>query len=89
MLQYKCDEIYYLQFHLFNYRADYNAFWKFLQTGFLYLLIQFVKMMFVATFFPALDDSNFNPLVVSIPSKNGHEFFKYLLAFLDCYSGIN
>lgn len=43
--------------------AEYSAFWKFIQTGFLYLFVQFCKMLILATFFPALDDSKFDVLV--------------------------
>lgn len=45
--------------------AEYSAFWKFIQTGFLYLFVQFCKMLILATFFPAFDDSKFDVLVVS------------------------
>lgn len=44
--------------------AEYSAFWKFIQTGFLYLFVQFCKMLILATFFPAFDDSKFDVLVV-------------------------
>ncbi len=48
-------------------RAEYSVFWKYIQTGFLYLFVQFCKMLILATFFPAFDDSNFDVLVVIIP----------------------
>ena len=55
---YKCDV----------HRAEYGAFWKYVQTGFLYLFVQFCKMLLLATFFPAFDDSKFDVFVVIIIS---------------------
>lgn len=43
--------------------AEYSAFWKYLQTGLLYLFIQFCKMLVLATVFPAFDDSKFDVLI--------------------------
>lgn len=43
--------------------AEYSVFWKYLQTGFLYLFVQFCKMLILATFFPAFDDSKFDVLI--------------------------
>ncbi|RNA09230.1 transmembrane protein -like [Brachionus plicatilis] len=54
--------------------ADYNVFWKYLQTVFLYLFVQFSKMMVLATFFPDMDDSKFNVLI---------EFLKITVDFGD------
>lgn len=48
---------------IFVSRSEYGAFWKYIQTGLLYLFIQFCKMMILATFFPSLDDSNFNIII--------------------------
>jgi hypothetical protein len=57
--------------HLLTYKysglAEYSAFWKLLQTGFLYLFMQFLKMMVLATFFPVMEDLQFNIV---------YEFFK-------------
>ena len=50
-------------------RAEYSVFWKYLQTGFLYLFVQFCKMLVLATFFPAFDDSKFDVIVVSGATK--------------------
>ena len=35
------------------FRAEYSAFWKCVQAGVTYLLTQLVKMLILATFFPA------------------------------------
>ncbi len=56
--------IHFRLFLLFT-RAEYSVFWKYLQTGFLYLFVQFCKMLILATFFPAFDDSKFDVFVVS------------------------
>ena len=35
------------------FRSDYNAFWKCATAGLLYMCTQLLKMLFLATFFPA------------------------------------
>lgn len=37
------------------FRTEYGAFWKCVQVGGMYLLVQLCKMMLLATFFPTLD----------------------------------
>ncbi|CAF1431999.1 unnamed protein product [Adineta steineri] len=38
--------------------AEYNAFWKCVQSAAFYLFVQFVKMLIIATFFPPVDESS-------------------------------
>jgi hypothetical protein len=71
-LMYTIDQFSFFNSNLFlnlYFRAEYSVFWKYLQTGFLYLFVQFCKMMVLATFFPAFDDSKFDVLVVSIKKR--------------------
>ena len=38
--------------------AEYGAFWKCVTAGFVYMITQLVKMLFLATFFPTSDDDD-------------------------------
>jgi hypothetical protein len=78
------------------FRSEYGAFWKYIQTGLLYLFIQFCKMMILATFFPSFDDSTFNIIIeflkttidvgdliglyIAITKVSGRSEIKYLIA---------
>ena len=39
-------------------RAEYGAFWKCVTAGFVYIITQLVKMVFLATFFPTSEDDD-------------------------------
>ena len=41
-----------------GFRAEYNAFWKCVQSAAFYLFVQFVKMLTIATCFPPVDESS-------------------------------
>lgn len=41
----------------FLFRAEYNAFWKCVQSAAFYLFVQFIKMLTIATCFPPVDES--------------------------------
>merc|ERR1712131_15036 len=48
-------------FHLvykYTRLAEYGAFWKCVTAGFVYIMTQLVKMMFLATFFPSSGDDD-------------------------------
>ena len=42
----------------FVFRAEYNAFWKCVQSAASYLFVQFLKMLTIATCFPPVDESS-------------------------------
>ena len=39
-------------------RSEYGAFWKCVTAGFIYMFTQLAKMLFLATFFPVVEDED-------------------------------
>ena len=46
--------------------SEYSSYWKCAQAAIVYLCTQFIKMMALATFFPAIELDGFNLLLVSL-----------------------
>ena len=47
----------------FLFRSEYGAFWKCVTAGFMYMVTQLAKMLFLATFFPVAVDEEEDPNV--------------------------
>lgn len=46
-------------------RGEYSAHWKCVQAGGMYFLVQFIKMLILATFFPETESENLDVVGVS------------------------
>jgi len=63
--------------------AEYGAFWKCVTAGFVYIITQLVKMVFLATFFPTSEDDDDFLLDKEIPFDALTEFLKLTVDLAD------
>ena len=59
--------------------SEYSSYWKCAQAAIVYLCTQFIKMMALATFFPAIELDGFNLLLVSLFLIIWHVYSKLLI----------
>merc|ERR1712029_1034772 len=80
-----CVALAYVPYHLtykFSGLSEYGAFWKCVTAGFIYMFTQLAKMLFLATFFPVVEDED-EDLNAEVPFEFVTEFLKLTVDLAD------